>query len=39
MEFIETFFKFNEEYIGFMNDKLKQGDMQQFVRQLMAKEI
>jgi len=36
-EVIDTFFKFNEECLASIADKLKQPDLQQYMRQLAAK--
>jgi hypothetical protein len=39
MEFVETYFKFNDEYLAFINEKMEIPNLQQFTKQLMTKEL
>lgn len=39
MEFVEAYFKFNDEYLTFINEKTEGQNLQQFIMQLKTKEL
>jgi hypothetical protein len=39
MEFVEAYFKFNEEYIAYINEKTEGQNLQQFTMQIKTKEL
>jgi hypothetical protein len=39
MEFVEAYFKFNDEYIAYINEKTEGQNIQPFLMQLKTKEL